>query len=89
VLAGVIQRPAYEVDWSTPKWDDVNPEQEVKADLAEISGGLCSISEKLRRRGYKPELVFAEIKSDFERLRADGTLPTLLFLQRGNLPTEE
>jgi len=23
---------------------------------------------------------------DFERLRADGTLPTLLFLQRGNLP---
>lgn len=88
VLAGVIQRPAYEVDWSTPKWDYVNPEQEVKADLAEISGGLCSISEKLRRRGYKPELVFAEIKSDFERLKADGTLPTLLFLQRGNLPSD-
>lgn len=86
VLAGTIPGPVYDVDWSTPKWDYVNPEQEVKADQAEIAAGLCSISEKLRRRGYKPDLVFAELKTDFERLRADGTLDTLLFMQRGNLP---
>jgi lambda family phage portal protein len=88
VLAGKINRPDYAVDWSTPKWDYVNPQQDVDADLAEISGGLSSISEKLRRRGYKPDLVFKEIKSDFDRLRADGTLDTLLLLQAGKTTAE-
>ena len=83
VLAGKVRARDYAVDWSTPKWHYVNPEQDVKADLAEVSGGLSSISEKLRSRGYKPELVFAELKSDFERLRADGTLDLLLQLQTG------
>ena len=31
----VLRQADYEVDWSTPKWDYVNPEQDVKADLAE------------------------------------------------------
>jgi lambda family phage portal protein len=83
VLGGALPRAEYAVDWSTPKWDYVNPQQDVQADLAEISGGLSSISEKLRRRGYKPDLVFAELRSDFERLRADGTLDLLLQLQTG------
>ncbi len=83
VLGGQLRQADYRVDWSTPKWDYVNPEQDVKADLAEISGGLSTISEKLRRRGYKPELVFAELKSDFDRLRTDGTLDLLLQLQTG------
>lgn len=83
VLAGAVRRRDYACDWSTPKWQYVNPEQDVKADLAEIGGGLASISEKLRARGYKPDLVFRELKADFERLRADGTLDLLLQLQTG------
>jgi len=86
VLSGKLRRADYRCDWSTPKWDYVNPEQDVKADLAEISGGLCTISEKLRRRGYKPELVFQELKSDFDRLRKDGTLDLLLQLQTNQAP---
>lgn len=88
-LAGVL--PANQnraVDWSTPKWDYVNPVQDVKADLAEISGGLSSISEKLRRRGYKPDLVFKELKSDLNRLSKDGTLDLLVMLQKGRSLTE-
>ena len=86
VLSGKLRATDYSLDWSTPKWDYVNPEQDVKADLAEISGGLSTISEKLRRCGYKPELVFAELKSDFDRLRSDGTLDLLLQLQTGQAP---
>lgn len=86
VLAGKIPHADYACDWATPKWDYVNPEQDVKADLGEISGGLSSISEKLRRRGYKPEQVFSELKSDFERLRKDGILDLLLQLQTGQAP---
>lgn len=82
-LAGKIRQADYAVDWSTPKWDYVNPEQDVKADMAEISAGLSSLSEKLRRRGYDPEVVFTEIRSDFDRLKKDGVLDILAFLQRG------
>ncbi len=85
-MAGKMSAGDTAVDWATPKWDYVNPEQDVKADLAEISGGLSSVSEKLRRRGYKPELVFAELKSDFDRLQADGTLAIMLQLQTNQAP---
>lgn len=83
VLANKIKRPDYKVDWSTPKWEYVNPVQDVAADLDEISGGLSSISEKLRQRGYKPDLVFQELKSDMQRLKTDGTLDLILMLQKG------
>ena len=72
-------------DWSTPKWSYVNPAQDVAADVNEIAGGLSSISEKLRIRGYKPDQVFRELKTDFERLKADGTLDVLLMLQKGRV----
>ena len=80
-LARILPNRQYEVDWTAPKWNYVNPEQDVKADLAEISGGLSSISEKLRQRGYKPELVFEELKTDIETLRSSGVLAVLLQLQ--------
>jgi len=86
VLGGKMPRADYACDWSTPKWDYVNPEQDVKADLAEIFGGLSTFSEKLRRRGYKPELVFAELKSDLDRLERDGTLERMVMLQFGQVP---
>lgn len=82
-LGGKIPQQDYACDWATPKWDYVNPVQDVAADLDEISGGLSSISEKLRRRGYKPDQVFSELKSDMERLKGDGTLDLLLMLQKG------
>ena len=85
-LAGKMRPADRAVDWATPKWDYVNPEQDVKADLAEISGGLTTISEKLRKRGYKPELVFQELKADFDRLRSDGTLDIMLQIQTGQAP---
>lgn len=88
VLGGQIPRPEYTVDWATPKWDYVNPVDDVKADLAEISGGLSSVSEKLRRKGYKPDQVFAELKSDFEKLKAAGVLDLLMQLMTGQLMSQ-
>lgn len=69
--------PGVRPDWTTPKWASVNPVQDVAADLAEIKGGLCSISEKIRQRGYNPEMTFEELRTDLVRLKADGTLPLL------------
>jgi lambda family phage portal protein len=87
-LAGKVRTLDTAVDFSPPKWDYVNPEQDVKADQAEIAAGLCSVSEKLRQRGYDPDVVFAELAADIEKLKTLGILDTLLFMQRGNLPTQ-
>ena len=89
VLGGKMRKADYTCDWSTPKWDYVNPSDDVKADLAEISGGLSTISEKLRRRGYKPELVFQELKSDYERLKKDGTFEFIIQLQTKQILQED
>lgn len=81
VLAGLVPKANYDIDYSTPKWDYVNPQQDVKADLDEISGGLSSLSEKLRRRGYKPDQVYAEIADDVAKLRKLGLLEVLPFFK--------
>ncbi len=88
-LAGRIKGRDKSVDFSPPKWDYVNPEQDVRADQAEIGAGLSTISEKLRQRGYDPEVVFAEWKSDYDKLTGLGIFETMLFMQRGNLPTQQ
>jgi capsid protein len=69
------------VDWSTPKWDYVNPKDDVKADLDEIAGGLSSFSEKLRRRGYKPDIVFNELEQDIKTLKDKGVLEVMIAMQ--------
>ncbi len=87
-LAGLVDAPNYKVDHATPKWDYVNPDQDVKADLNEIAGGLSSISEKLRRRGYKPDAVFQEMAGDVKKLRELGLLDVLMMLQKGRAMAE-
>lgn len=74
------RRYSYGVDWSTPRWDYVNPEQDVKAELAAMGGGLLAPSESLRKRGYKPEKVFAQMGKDFELMKASGALGLMQFL---------
>lgn len=69
------------VEWSTPRWDYVNPQQDINAEVEAIKYGLMTPSESLRRRGYKPEQVFAELGSDFAALKDSGALPFLQFLQ--------
>jgi lambda family phage portal protein len=89
VDGGMLPSADYAVDYSFPKWDYVNPEQDVRADLAEISGGLSSISEKLRQRGYQPEDVFTELAADIARMKELGILDVLLLKEVGKSPVTE
>lgn len=82
-LGGQFTSRDYSVDFSTPKWAYVNPQQDANADIAEISVGLSSLSEKLRQRGYNPDDVFAEISADFAKLKELGVLDLLLFKEKG------
>ncbi len=72
VISGFLNTPDYDVEWSTPKWDYVNPQQEVNADISAVEAGFISRSEVIRRRGYDPEIVDAELAEDKARLDALG-----------------
>jgi len=43
----------------------------------------------IRNHGNDPETVFAELTSDFERLKQDGTLDVLTLPQRGSVRKSE
>lgn len=88
LLGGQFRTANYACEFSTPKWDYVNPAQEVDADIAEISVGLSSISEKLRRRGYNPDDVFAEIAAERGKLEKLGILDYLLLKEKGRATIE-
>lgn len=74
---------------SMPRWDYVNPKQDIEAEIAAIGAGLMSPSESLRRRGYKPERVFAEIASDYAALEASGAIKLLQFMANRGAPAPE
>ena len=81
VLAGKVRRSTNRtVDWSTPRWDYVNPAQDVAAEIDAISACLLTPSEALRRRGYKPAQVFKELGEDFKAMESTGALALMQFL---------
>lgn len=67
-MAGKLKKDQIPVEWSAPRWDYVNPLDDVKADKEAVAGGLMSLSEALRRRGYEPASVFAEMAEDVRML---------------------
>lgn len=84
VLSGAVRAADGTAEWSTPRWDYVNPQQDINAEVTAIGSGLMTPSESLRRRGYDPEKVFAELGEDFRRLEATGALDLMRFvLSRG------
>jgi len=66
--AGIVRTVDYEFAYGVPKWQYVNPVQDVEADIKEIANMLGSPSEKIRARGYTPDDVFTEIEADAKRL---------------------
>lgn len=75
-------------DWTTPKWASPNPVQDVASDVSAVKGGLMSLSETIRQRGYDPDVMFAELEADLKRLNAAGILPLLAALMGANNPLE-
>lgn len=70
--AGSIRSPRYPMIWTPPAWPYVNPVDDIKAAKEEIKGGIQSLSEKIRERGYDPDEVFKEIQKEREMLAELG-----------------
>lgn len=87
-LDGTIPTPNPKWDHTTPKWDYVNPREDIAAEALEIATGLSTWSEKLRSRGIRPTLHWAELKNDVQTLRDNDLLDLLVMLQKSRTLSE-
>lgn len=53
-----------ETDWTTPRWDWVDPLKDVRSETEELNTSRKSFSEAARERGYTPEKLVEEIAKD-------------------------
>lgn len=72
--AALLQRGsrAGDVEWTTPKWDWVDPVKDVAGELLEVAAGLKSWQEAVRRRGMDPDTVLAQTKEDQQKFKDAG-----------------
>jgi lambda family phage portal protein len=62
-LAGLLPADAsIPAEWDTPRFEMVNPLQDVQADLVETRAGFASPQQMIAKRGYDPETVWGEWK---------------------------
>jgi lambda family phage portal protein len=86
-LGPVGRAVSYGCDFHPPKWDYVNPKDEIEADLLEVAGGLSSLSAKQRARGDDPDVVNAEWEADMKRIKGSGLWEFMAFLLKGHVPS--
>lgn len=75
VLSGAISMPGYEAKrqdylrcaWLPPRWDWVDPQKDIRAELEQIEAGLKSRSQAISERGYDAEQLDEEIAEDRKR----------------------
>lgn len=54
------------VEWAPPRFESVNPLQDVNADMLEVRAGFATRSQKIAQRGYDPVEVLDEWTADAE-----------------------
>lgn len=59
-------------EWTTPRFDWVDPVKDMKGELLKVAAGVQSFSELQRRLGNQPGKVLAELAADWQKLRDAG-----------------
>lgn len=70
--AGLIQTTEIDYDWTTPRFDWVDPLKDVQGEELELTMGLKTWSEAVRARGFNPEVLLEELKAEREKFKAAG-----------------
>jgi len=73
-IIGRVSEPAPLPVWSAPPPPMIEPDKEGLAYQRNIRGGIMSLSEAIRERGYDPEELLRELADDFELLDTLGLI---------------
>lgn len=70
-LSGKLRR-GVTTEWTTPKWDWVDPVKDVAGELLEVAAGLKPWQEAVRRRGFDPQSNLAQLAEDQAAFKKAG-----------------
>lgn len=70
--AGKLRTNSYDVLWTPPKWEWVDPLKDVQGEKLETISGFKTLSAILRGRGLDPVEVFKEYKEERDLLKGMG-----------------
>lgn len=87
--AGLIQTTEIDYDWTTPRFDWVDPLKDVQGEELELTMGLKTWSEAVRARGFNPEVLLEELKAEREKFKAAGIEYPVKKEQSGFQPNPE
>ncbi|MFS2326555.1 phage portal protein [Brucella sp. H1_1004] len=73
-LAGEIQTPTVEVEWSPPRFYSADPLKDVKARVLEVRAGFRSLPSAIAETGENPEDVIDEIEAFNKKLDDKGLI---------------
>ncbi len=57
---GRIPDAGIPAEWGLPKFDSVNPLQDVQADILEVRSGFATVQQMIAKRGYDPAAILQE-----------------------------
>jgi lambda family phage portal protein len=70
--AGLVPRPDIPAEWGPPRFESVNPLQDVQADILEVRAGFATPQQMIAKRGYDPDAVLGEWAQAAEMMDAAG-----------------
>jgi capsid protein len=73
-LAGKIQTPTVEAEWSPPRFYSADPLKDVKARVLEVRAGFRSLPSAIAETGENPEDVIDEIEAFNKKLDDKGLI---------------
>lgn len=73
--AGAIPSPDVPVEWAPPRFESVNPLQDVTADIMEVRAGFATLQQMISKRGYD----FAESMAEWQAAAAAIDAAGLVF----------
>lgn len=71
MINGIINREVW-ADWTPQGREMLDPVKEMNGLILELKSGLISWTEACKRRGYNPDVLFEQIKTDKEMFEAAG-----------------
>jgi capsid protein len=57
---GRIPDPNIPAEWGPPRFESVNPLQDVQADILEVRAGFATVQQMIAKRGYDPGEIMRE-----------------------------
>jgi len=65
---GLIPVGIYDAEWTTPRFEAVDPLKDVQADILAVRAGMMTLKESIARQGYDPADTLKEIDSTNKEL---------------------